>query len=149
MLPAWDPFSAEWRRSGIAGELPPKRLSRLLAFQVGLPLAERRQAVHPGAVDKGALRGGDIFGLSGPGLLWGVLQRTAVGESELPGERGELVHSVEVGGRLLVGLAAREECNARHRARHAVLQHLDGLFSDFLDRGLLARLLARHRHIRL
>src|SRR5690242_9841832 len=103
MLPAWDSFSAEWRRRPIATQLPPKRLSRLFAFQVGLPLAERRKSVHPGAVDEGALRGRRVFGLSGPGLLRGVLQRTAIGEGELPGQRGELVHGVEVGGRLLVG----------------------------------------------
>src|SRR4029079_814452 len=99
MLPAWDSFSAEWRRRPIATQLPPKRLSRLFAFQVGLPLAERRKAVHAGAVNEGALRGGHIFGLAGPGLLRGMLQRTAVGEGELPGERPELVHGIEVGGR--------------------------------------------------
>src|SRR2546421_336788 len=103
---ACDPFSAEWRRLCIAAQLPPKRLSRLFAFQVGFPLAECRQPVHPGAVDEGALGGSHIFGLSGPRLLRGMLQRTPVGESELPGEGAKLVHRVEVGGGLLVGLAA-------------------------------------------
>src|SRR6185436_7090238 len=106
---ACDPFSAEWRRSCIAAQLPPKRLSRLFAFQVGLPLAERRQPVHPGAVDEGPLCGGNVFRLSGPGLLRGVLQRTAIGEGELPRQRPELVHRVKVLGCLLVGLTAREE----------------------------------------
>src|SRR3954452_5960978 len=116
---ACDPFSAEWRRLCIAAQLPPKRLSRLFAFQVGPPLAERRQTVHPGAVDEGALGGGHVFGLSGPGLLGGMLQGTAVRESELPGERAQLVHGVEVGGRLLVGLAAGEERDPRDGTRHA------------------------------
>src|SRR5689334_10791375 len=105
MLSAWDPFSAEWRRSFIAAQLPPKRLSRLFAFQIGLPLAEGGKPVHAGAVDKRALCGAHIFGLSGPSLLRGVLQGTAVREGELPGERPKLVHGIEVGGRLLVGLA--------------------------------------------
>src|SRR5215831_1075052 len=93
---ACDPFSAEWRRLCIAAQLPPKRLSRLFAFQVGLPLPEGRQPVHPGAVDEGALRSGDVFGLSAPGLLRGVLQRTAIREGELPGEGAQPVHGVEV-----------------------------------------------------
>src|SRR3954466_2640533 len=93
---ACDPFSAEWRRLCIAAQLPPKRLSRLFAFQVGLSLAECRQPVHPGTMDGGALRRGHVFGLSGPGLLRGMLQGPAVGEGELPGQGAKLVHRVEV-----------------------------------------------------
>src|ERR1041385_4138856 len=93
---ACDAFSAEWRRLCIAAQLPPKRLSRLFAFQVGLPLAKRRQGVHPGAVDESALGRRHILGLSRPRLLRGVLQRTAIGEGELPREWPKLVHGVEV-----------------------------------------------------
>src|SRR3954470_14556764 len=119
---ACSPFSAEWRRFSIAAQLPPKRLSRLFAFQIGLPLAERRQPVHAGAVNEGPLRRRDVFGLPGPGLLRGVLQGAPVGEGELPGERTELVHGVEMGGRLLVRLAAGEERDSRDGARHAGLE---------------------------
>jgi hypothetical protein len=35
------------------------------------------------------------------------------------------------------------------RARHAVLQHLDGLLRDLLDAGALAVLLAGDRHVGL
>src|ERR1043165_9081781 len=103
MLTAWDPFSAEWRRrSVIAGEKAAKRVSRLL-FQVLLPLPQCRKPVHPGAVREGALRRRDVLGLPAPGLLRRGLQRAAIGEGELPGEWPELVHGVEMGGRLLVG----------------------------------------------
>src|SRR5690349_19062287 len=109
MPTAWDLFPAEWRRrSLIAGKNAAKRLSRLL-FQVLLPLPQCRKAVHPGAMREGALGGRDVLGLAAPGLLRGGLQGTAVGEGELPGERPELVHGVEMGGRLFVGLAAGEE----------------------------------------
>ena len=82
------------RRLFIAAQNAAKRLSRLFAFQIGLPLAERRQPVHAGAMNEGALRRRDVFGLPGPGLLRGVLQGAPVGEGEFPGERGELVHGV-------------------------------------------------------
>src|SRR6478735_11305948 len=94
---ACSPFSAEWRRFSIAAQLPPKRLSRLFAFQIGLPLAKRGEPVHAGTVNEGALRCRDVFGLSPPGLLRGMLERTAVGEGELPGQGAELVHGIAMG----------------------------------------------------
>src|SRR6188474_3428799 len=104
---AWGPISAEWRRFClILQENEPERLSRLFAFQIGLPLAERRETVHPGAMREGALGARDVLGLAGPGLLRGRLQRAAIREGELPGERAEPVHGIEVRGRLLVGLSA-------------------------------------------
>src|ERR1044072_5210300 len=137
MLTAWDPFSAEWRRrSFIAGENAAKRLSRLL-FQVLLPLAEGRKPVHPGTVREGALRRRDVLGLAAPGLLRRRLQRAAIRGGELPGQRPELVHGVEVGGRLLVGLAAGEERDAGNRGRHGGLEQPYGLLGALLDRGLL------------
>src|SRR3954453_6248781 len=93
---ACSPFSAEWRRSCIAAQLPPKRLSRLFSFQILLPLAEPREPVHAGAVRKGALRRRDILGLAGPCLLRRRLQGAAVGEGQLPGKRTELVHGIEM-----------------------------------------------------
>ena len=56
--------------------------------------------------------------------------------------RAELVHGVEMGGRLLVRLAAGEERDARHRARYAGLQEPHGLVGHFLDRSALAAFLA-------
>src|SRR4051812_5713495 len=101
---AWpcDPIRAEWRRrSCIAVENAAKRLSRLFAFQILLPLAERGKRVHPRAMGEGALRRGDVLGFPGPGLLRRGLQRAAVGEGELPGQGPKLVHGVEMRGRLL------------------------------------------------
>ena len=40
------------------------------------------EAVHPGAVDEGALGGGDVLALAGPRLLRRGLQGAAVGEGE-------------------------------------------------------------------
>src|ERR1051325_10730630 len=142
MSTAWDPFSAEWRRwSFIARKNAAKRLSRLL-FQVLLPLPQCRKTVHPGAMREGALGGRDVLGLAAPGLLRSGLQGAAVREGELPRERSELVHGVEMGGRLLVGLPAREERDTGDRGRHAGLEQPHGLLGHLLDGGLLRRLLA-------
>ena len=73
------------------------------------------------------------FSACRPGLLRRGLQRAAVGEGQLPGQRPMRVHGVEVRGRLFVALAAGEEGDARHGGRHAVLQHRDGPLGDFLD----------------
>src|SRR5690348_86367 len=127
MPTAWDRFSAEWRRwSFIAGENAAKRLSRLL-FQVLLPLPQCRKAVHPGAMREGALGGRDVLGLAAPRLLRGGLQGAPIREGELPWQRPELVHGVEMGGRLFVGLAAGEERDTGHRGRHAGLEQPHGL----------------------
>src|SRR5581483_2356862 len=67
-------FPQSRHRRRVAG--PGRRLSRLL--QLLLPLAQRGQAVHLGAVQVGGLAGLDI--LAGPGLLRGGLQGAAVGE---------------------------------------------------------------------
>ena len=64
-----------------------------------------------------------------------MLERTPIGESELPGQGAELVHGVEVGGRLLVRLAAGEERDPRDGSRHAGFEQADGFFGDFLNRG--------------
>ena len=90
-----------------------------------------------------------VLGLARPRLLRRCLQRAAVGEGEVPRQVADLVHRVEMRGRLLVGLAAGEERDARHRARHAVLQHPDGLLGDLFDAGALGALLAGDRHVRL
>src|SRR5829696_8412319 len=101
MLLAWGPIRAEWRRSWlIPRENEQERLSRLFAFQIGLPLTERRKPVHPGAVRKGALGVRDVLRLAGPGLLRGGLEGAPIREGERPGKRPEPVHGVEMGGRL-------------------------------------------------
>ena len=65
-----------------------KSLGRLLHL-LG-PFAERRGAVHLGAVGEGALAGGDVLALAAPGLQRGRLQGAAVGERQLPRQRAQL-----------------------------------------------------------
>src|SRR3954452_7936769 len=102
MLSAWRLILAEWRRSWpIAVQNAAKRLSRFL-FQVLLPLAERGEAVHAGAMGKSALRGRDILGFAAPGLLRSRLQGAAIREGEFPGQRSKLVHRIEVRGCVFV-----------------------------------------------
>src|SRR6266700_566738 len=149
ILFAWRLILAEWRRSSfIAMQNAAKRLSRFL-FQILLPLAERRQAVHPGAMGKSALRGRDVLGFAAPGLLRSRLQGAAIREGEFPGQWSKLVHGVEMRGCVFVRLAAGEERDTRHRAGHAGLEQTHGLLGDFLDRGFLRRFLAGNRHVRL
>src|SRR6266700_6769910 len=90
-------------------------LSRRLLLEVLLPLSKRGEPVHHGAMGEGALRSGDVLGFARPGLLRRRLQRAAIAEAEPPGQAAELVHGVEVGGRLFVRLVAGEEGDARHR----------------------------------
>src|SRR5215203_6138138 len=146
--------AGERKRGRLAAPFPSaaiaaKRRSGRHLLEVALPLAERCEAVHLGAVREGGLRGGDVAGLTAPGLLGRRLQGAAVRERELPREAADAVHGVEVGGRLLVRLAARQEGNARHGRGHAALQHLQRLLRDLLDGSRLARLLARHDHVGL
>src|SRR3954463_8612267 len=82
-----------------------KALRRLL-LKVLFPLPARGQAVHGSAVRECALRGGDIPALTRPSLLPRCLQRPTVAEREAPRQVADLVHGVEVGGRLLVRLSA-------------------------------------------
>src|SRR5690606_2778085 len=98
--------SSAVRRRPLGGQRP---------LQAVVPLALGGQGVHPRAVDEGALGGRDVLGLAAPGLLRRGLQGAAVGEGHLPGEAADLVHRVEVGGGLLVRLAAGEVGDARNR----------------------------------
>ena len=52
-------------------------------------------------------------------------------------------------GRLLVRLAAGQERDARHRGRHAILEHVDGFLRHLLDRSPFGGFLARYHHVRL
>src|SRR3954466_15784425 len=95
---AWRLILAEWRRSSfIAVQNAAKRLSRFL-FQILFPLAERREAVHLGAMGKSALRGGDVLGFAAPGLLRGGLQDAAIREGEFPGQLSKLFHRNHIRG---------------------------------------------------
>ena len=98
---------------------------------------------------EGALGGCDVFLFSRPRLLRRRLERAAVGERQAPGQSADPVDRVEVRGRLLVRLAARQECDPGHRRRYARLENTDGLFRHFLDRGALRAFLARYHHVRL
>src|SRR5690242_11802456 len=76
-----------------------------LFLQIRLPLSGRGGAVHARAMREGALARGDVLRLAAPGLLRSSLQRTSVGEGERPGQAADLVHRVEMRGRLFIRLA--------------------------------------------
>ena len=59
------------------------------------------------------------------------------------------VHRVEVGRRVLVGLAAREEDDAGHRGGNMPLEAADRLRGNLFVRRLLGALVARQHHVRL
>jgi len=75
-------------------------------FHIHFPLAERGEAVHPRPMSESLLGGADVFGLAFPCGLGCVLERSPVGECQLPGQVADLVHRVEMRGRLRVALAA-------------------------------------------
>src|SRR5262249_55209398 len=122
------------------------RLCRFLR-QVLLPLPARCEAVHLGALDEGALGGRDVFAPAGPSLLRRRLQRTAVAEGEPPRQAADAVHGVEVGGCLLVRLAAGEERDPGHGGGHAGFEQLHGFFRYLLDARTVLRLLAPHHPV--
>ncbi len=62
-------------------------------------------------------------GLPDQAFCGACLQRAAVGEGDVPGQRAHPVHGVEMRGGVLVGLAAGQEGDAGHRRRHAGLEH--------------------------
>ena len=107
-------------------------------------IAGGSEAVQSGAMGDCALAGGDILRLAVPSLQRCRLQRAAVGKSELPRQTAGRVHERQMGSRLLVGLAARQERNARHRRRHTGLQHAQRLFCDLLARRLAGSLAVDH-----
>src|SRR5690606_25725464 len=57
-----------------------------------------RKAVELGATEKRFLAGRELFLLAAPRFQSLFLQRTAIREGELPGERSELVHQAQVLG---------------------------------------------------
>src|SRR4026207_2467997 len=63
-------------------------------LQVLRPFAQRRQAVHAGAVGEGALAGGGRRALAAPGLEGCGLKGAAIGEGEPP---GKITHGIEKG----------------------------------------------------
>ena len=65
-----------------------------------------------------ACAGLDVLRVAAPRLQRRRLQRAPVRERELPRVRPARVHRVQVRGRVLVGLAAREEDDPGHRGRH-------------------------------
>src|SRR5688572_24315670 len=94
------------------------RRLRCLLLQILLPLALAGEAVHRGAMGEGTLGGGDVFALARPGLLRRRLQCAAIREGQFPRQSADLVHRVEVRGRLLVRLSAGQESDARNGARY-------------------------------
>ena len=71
------------------------------------------------------LAGGGVGVLALPRASAACLQRAAVGERHLPRVRPELVDRVEVGGRLLVALAARQEHDPGHGRGHDLAEARD------------------------
>ncbi len=51
--------------------------------------------------------------VASPGLLGGLLESTAIREGQGPGQAAHGVHEAKVESGLLLGLAARQEGNAR------------------------------------
>ena len=84
------------------------------------PFARRRSSSRGGSRPAGAAS--TFSGLAAPGLQRRRLQRAAVRERELPRVRPARVHRVQVRGRVLVGLAAGEEDDPRHRRRHVPVE---------------------------
>src|SRR5215475_15134688 len=80
-------------------------LCRLL-FQVGRPLALACERIHARAMCECPLARGDVLGLARPCLLRCRLQCATVGEGEPPGQGSQPVHGIEMGGSLLISLAA-------------------------------------------
>ena len=109
-------------RSGIFDELL-SRVARMRAsrrlFESGFqaPVAARLFILARWA--KARWPAATFCGLAVPSLQRRRLQRAAVGEGELPRQTAGRVHDRQMRGRLLVGLAARQEGDARHRRRHA------------------------------
>src|SRR5262249_53500435 len=77
------------------------------------------------------------------------LQGGAVAEGDVPRQAADAVDGVEVGGCLLVRLAAREESDARHGRGHAGFEQLHGFLRHLIDAGTVLRLLARDHHVGL
>ena len=102
-----------------------------------------------GAVGERALGGGDVFALAAPRLLRRGLQRAAVGEGQLPRQAADLVHRVEMRGRVLVRLAAGEKGDARHRAGTQAFSSFTIFSATSSTPACFAALLAGDRHVRL
>ena len=97
---------------------------------------------------KSALGGRDIFRFAFPGRLRCVLKRATVRERQLPGQIADLVHGVEMGGRLFVALSAGQEGDPGYGSRHAQLEHGYGFLGNFLDRRALGALFPGDDHVR-
>ncbi|CAM0884206.1 unnamed protein product [Alopecurus aequalis] len=76
--------------------------------------------------------------LAGPGLEGALLEGTPEGEGQEPRLLGlELVHGVQVQGRLLLALSTREEDNGRHGRGDGPLEGAGGVLGDDLIGNLL------------
>ena len=91
----------------------------------------------------------DVLGLADPGLQRRCLERTAVGERELPRVRPLRVHRVQVRGRVLVGLASGQEDDSGHGRGHVTIQALERRVRDVVDRRTIGSFVAREDHVRL
>jgi hypothetical protein len=80
----------------------------------------------------------NVLRLAGPGLERALLEGTAEGEGQRPRLLGaELVHGVEVQGRLLLALPTGQEDDGGHGSGDGPLEGADGVLSDDLGRHLL------------
>ena len=117
-----------------------------LGRRVGAPAGG---AVQRCPVEIGSLRRRDARGLARPGLERRRLERPPVGERELPRMGAALHHRVQVGGRVLVALAAGEEHDPRNGCRDVAVEHLERPLCDLLDPRPGGRLVAGQDHVRL
>src|SRR6266540_4084687 len=108
-----------------------------------------RGAVHLGAMVIGLLRGLDVLLLATPRLQCRCLERASVGEGQLPRMLPQRVHRVEVCGRVLVRLPARQKDDSRDGRGHMTLEAPDRLLRDLLVRRLLRALVPGEHHVRL
>ncbi|KAF7024954.1 hypothetical protein CFC21_037212 [Triticum aestivum] len=90
-----------------------------------------------------------VLRLAGPGLEGALLEGTPEGEGQVPGLLGlELVHGVQVQGRLLLTLSTGEEDNGGDGSRDGPLEGADGVLSNHL-RGHLLGVGSRGDHVGL
>ena len=123
--------SSDPLHQGTHGQRPrASRVTKPLFRRRAVQLPVAGEAVHLGAVQERRLAGGGVRVVALPRVERRGLQRAAVRERHLPRVRAELVDRVEVGGRLLVALAAGQEHDAGHRRGHDLAEARDRRVGD-------------------
>ena len=124
-------------------------LSSYRLLELRRVVARPREAVHACPVEVRSLCRLGVRRVPSPRLERRRLERAAVGVRELPGVGSSRVHRVQVGRRVLVRLAAREEDDAGHGGRHVALEAEQCLLRHLVDARLRRALVPREHHVRL